>query len=608
MAGPFDEYIAAAPRARRQPSNITTGRVVQDAGLGAADMLTFGWGDEIAGAINDDWKWAWRDASRRAEQENPLSYYGGMAAGGFIPGAGLLSVANRVGKALPVAGGAFRAGSRALSSPGLGLGGRIAAGSMLGGVGAGVAGAGFAEEGGRVQGAVNAVPFGLALGAAAPVASKALGGLFSKPTPPARGPVIEGARPMMADDMSAAPGVANVTDGALEDFIRTMQRGPRRTADDIEAYVAEGVADPGRGRTFMDAMGRAGTKKARALYSQPGEAADLIEAQMLERARGARGRLESGVSGVRDGDALAALNDQIDDIAKAELGPWFADVNQAAAQRVLDNLARRPSVAKALAAADDRIEEHVASGLLGAEARGSAAHRLHYARIILQNGAKDPTRLTTSMRNMDNADLIASSNAISAGLDNAAPGYKAALDRLRSRLQPRAMVKAARVAQRTDRSNVAGNMLGNQQVRRAVETDLPDFGKALRTEDELFRNSSRVLSGSDTAANVGELLSQGVAANAAPSISGAVQAAWRNTFGQIGRELFGDLSEQRANELVRLMLQKVDDPDPATQAKVRAFLTRLRDRMQQMERRSAVDARNAAEVGGGIAGNRVEEF
>jgi hypothetical protein len=585
---------------RRQPARQgrSVGQNVQDATLGAYDMLTFGWGDEAAGLINEDWKWSLRDASRQAEKENPLFYYGGQVAGGFIPGAGALSLVNRVGKAAPLVGGAIRGANRVLASPGLGVGGRIASGALLGAGGGAVAGAGFADEGSRGMGAVQGAAFGAPLGAGASALAPVVGRMLAgkpKPRPGFADDVIEGAIPTGA-------GGAPPSGAAFDDFVRTMARGPRRTADAMEAYVEAAMADPGRGRTFMDAMGRAGVKKARQEFSKPGQAADELEAAFTERARGSRERIERQVSGVADGDPLAALNAQVDEIAKAELGPWFQRANPAAAQNVLTNLSRRPTVASALKQADQQIEEHVAAGMIPPEAAGNAAYRLHYARIVLQDGAKDPTRLASSIKTMSNANLVSASNAITDALDNVTPGYRAALDRLRARMQPRAMVKAARNAQRTDRSNVAGNMLSNPSVRQAISTGgMDDLGRGLRAEDELFRNSSRVLSGSDTASNLTELGSQ-MARSGPPSIAGAVNDAWRNTFGQVLNEAFGDAAEQRSNELVRMMLQRVDDPDPATRAQVKVFLTRLRDRLRQMEQNSQSAARGAVETGAGVGG------
>lgn len=611
MAGepaPWERASAPAHAApwerKRQPARQgrSVGRNVQDATLGAYDMLTFGWGDEAAGLINEDWKWRLRDASRQAEQENPLFYYGGQVAGGFVPGAGALSLVNRVGKAAPLIGGAMRGANRVLASPGLGVGGRLASGAILGGAGGAVAGAGFADEGNRGMGAVQGAMFGAPLGAGASAVAPALGRLFAGKRKRAGSAsfaddVIEGAIPTGA-------GGAPPSGAAMDDFVRTMARGPRRTADDMDAYVAAAQADPGRGRTFMDAMGRAGVKTARKEFSRPGQAADELEAAFTERARGSRERIERQVSGVTDGDPLAALNAQVDDIAKAELGPWFQRASRATAanQTVLDNLAKRPSVARALDTADEQIEEHVAAGMLGAGAKTDPATRLHYARMVLQDGAKDPTRLASSMRTMTNANLVSASNAITNALDTVTPGYRGALDRLRSRMQPRSMVKAARVAQRTDRSNVAGNMLSTPSVRQAISTGgMDDLGRGLRAEDELFRNSQRVLSGSDTASNLNEMGAQ-LAANNPPSIAGAVNDVWRNTFGQVLNEAFGDAAEQRSNELVRMMLQRVDDPDPAVQAQVKVFLTRLRDRLRQMEQNSQSAARGAVETGAGIGG------
>lgn len=590
----FSRFAEQSKTRQRQNDDLLAG--VGDAALGAADGFTFGWGDEAVGLVNKDWRDAWRANSQRAQQYNPWAYYGGMVAGGLVPGAGALSLGFRGLKALPGIGAAARGAAGALSHPGLSLGGRMAAGAVIGVPAGAIAGAGFADNHDRLQGALIGGAFGAPLGAAAPLVNKVGGAALNalkrsvRPTAPAYGPVIEGAVPTGAG--MAPPQIA---DSALEEFARTMSRSPRKTVADMEEYVAAAQSDPGRGRTFMDAMERAGTKRMRAEVSRPGDGADLAERQFLERARGADDRLERGVTGVQSGDPLEVMNARVTEAAQKHLSPWFSRVDQRNAQTVLENMSKRPTARDALKEADRQIEEMVAAGSLPPSATGSAAHRLHFARIVLQAGARDPSRMPNSLRSMSNANLVSASNAITSALDAVTPGYRAALEALRREMQPRQMARAVRTARRTDRSNVAGNTLSNPQVRRALD-EMPDFANALRTEDDLFRNAQRVMSGSDTAANLSEMMSAAATMpKAAPSIAGAVQGAWRATFGELGDSMFGAAAEKRSGDLVRMMLQRVDDPDPVVRAQVRGFLTQLETKLADMRRRSAISGQSAAD-------------
>lgn len=556
--------------------------------LGAYDGATFGWGDEIAGVFNEDWKRDLRRGYGRAWDEQGLAFMGGQLAGSLAPfGVG--------GLAARAATRATGAAARGLTSASLGLGGRAAAGASLGAAGGAIGGAGRTDREGaadRVMGGLGGAAFGAAVGGAFPIAMSGLGRVFGGvPGMSAAGDTFHrvfggGRGPRPPSPEGGRPPPMEID--AIDDFIRTMGRGPQdtRTAAGLREYVNAALADPGRGRMMVDALGRAGTKRLRQLSTQPGQTADLAEAAFRDRASGASERLTRMLAPEAD-DAVAHLTTSLQDISERVLAPVLQAGNRQRAALSLDALRRRPSVDKALSDAEDLVRESIEAGWAPVQAASDPVYLLDALKRVIGGGIKDPTRLPRGLRSTQNAQLVSAYNAIEEALEDAAPGYRGAMDEMALLMQPLEMSRLIQRAQRTDRSNIGGNLMSDQSARRILvdpRTELmADVARAARTEDELFRSGSRVLTGSDTAANIGETLSQATAASSAPSIGGAANAAWRRTFGEVLQEVFGETAEDRANHLGRLLLQRVDDPNPTVRDQARRILDQIEWRMWQRE-------------------------
>lgn len=130
---------------------------LQSFASGAADSFTFGWGDEIVGALFGEQA---MEASRQ-RQEQARAEHGGWFLGGQVGGA--LAGGGGIGAAVRGGLGAAR-----LARLGTRVGpmGRIAFGGAAGGVGGALYGAGDAPDGQRFEGAVNSALPGAVGGAA----------------------------------------------------------------------------------------------------------------------------------------------------------------------------------------------------------------------------------------------------------------------------------------------------------------------------------------------------------------------------------------------------------------------------------------------------------
>jgi hypothetical protein len=119
---------------------------------GAADTVTFGFGDELMGVFGGE------DATMRSRQRqqalqtiHPGWYLGGQVAGGLAAGGGI-GAAGRLGlRAVGAAGSAANLAQR------VGFGGRVAAGAVVGGAGGAAYGAGSSYDGNRLNAAAQGV-------------------------------------------------------------------------------------------------------------------------------------------------------------------------------------------------------------------------------------------------------------------------------------------------------------------------------------------------------------------------------------------------------------------------------------------------------------------
>ncbi len=175
MPGPWEEYQRRAeerPRGVHGPWSAYggggDGRMGAAAafGSGAADAITFGFGDELQGVLFGDRA---RDAARM-RQEQARADQGGWFLGGQL--AGSLAGGGGAGVA---ARGALGAARLANAASRIGPMGRIGLGALAGGVGGAAYGAGDSPDGDRVRNAVNSFLPGAAFGAVGQGAGELIG-------------------------------------------------------------------------------------------------------------------------------------------------------------------------------------------------------------------------------------------------------------------------------------------------------------------------------------------------------------------------------------------------------------------------------------------------
>lgn len=134
--GPARPPGAPAPNSRfaagfAPPSSVNP---LEAAIMGGVDGVSFGFADELAGLAGDQYKQAYRDRQKLAEQLHPGFYTGGQIASAFVPGMGIAKGLGAAGKAgMALARGAEAAGAATkAANPALGLvkglGGMVAGG------------------------------------------------------------------------------------------------------------------------------------------------------------------------------------------------------------------------------------------------------------------------------------------------------------------------------------------------------------------------------------------------------------------------------------------------------------------------------------------------
>lgn len=141
---------------------------------GAADAITFGWGDELMGVIGGEEA---RDRSRahqeRARADQSGAFLAGQIGGSFVGGGGIGAGARLAGRAIPALG---RAAASAAGR--MGPMSRIAAGAGMGAAGGALYGAGDAVDGMRGEGAMTGAMWGAPFGAGGQGVAEVGGRLF----------------------------------------------------------------------------------------------------------------------------------------------------------------------------------------------------------------------------------------------------------------------------------------------------------------------------------------------------------------------------------------------------------------------------------------------
>lgn len=216
----FDRYLDPEERAAtnrfsryaREPERMNQ---LQAFGSGAADAVTFGFGDEIVGALFGGTA---RDASRARQEtaraERPGSFLLGQVGGSLAGGGG-------VGLAARGAMGAARLAGAARS---VGALGRIGIGAGVGAAGGALYGAGDAPDEMRLQGAANNFIPGAVFGAGgqglAEVGGRVAGAIGRSLSPEAR------AGRMMAESLERFGPRSATPQAAERDVLQALQNAP----------------------------------------------------------------------------------------------------------------------------------------------------------------------------------------------------------------------------------------------------------------------------------------------------------------------------------------------------------------------------------------------
>lgn len=299
----FDRYLDPQERAsgNRFARYAEPQRMGQLAafGSGAADAFSFGFGDEIQGALFGEQA---RDAARRRQEnaraDRPGSFFagqlGGSLAGGF--GAGAL------------ARGGLGAMRLAAAARGIGPLGRIAIGAGVGGVGGSLYGAGDAPDDMRMQGAANMFIPGAAFGAGGQalgeVGGRVIGAIGRSMSPEAR------AGRMMAESLDRFGSPASSAAAVEHQVLDALQNAPDNA---MVADVVPGMPSLVRG---------AGVRPSRERETLRG-AFDARNNAMGQRAADDAWQT---LNGTKRQDPAEAI-DHLQEVQRQQAAPLFAEVH-----------------------------------------------------------------------------------------------------------------------------------------------------------------------------------------------------------------------------------------------------------------------------------------
>ena len=378
-------------------NNSFTNDLVRNARATAATALngvTFGWGDELAGAIAggiakltgakyDDAYQQARDYVRgvvdQQRQSNPIAAAGGEIGGSVLTAP--LAVLNAVGKGGALARAAYTAGT----------------GAAMGGV----QGAGEADT-------MEEVPQKAATGAA-------VGGALSA-VMPAAGTVLKGARDQIAPRMSG--------NRAYELALRRVGLALVRDEKTGEIVVKR-LQELGPEATIADAAGKSTRDMLDTMATLPGKTGDRLETLIEQRIAGRPERMDPmtkalNPSGIAANDAAAAFQAMKDSAA-----PLYAKVEGAPIQinERLAEIAQRPDMMRAMEKA------RVLAGNEGRPFAGDVPTTLRdwdYAKQALDDTIE---RLLKNNANNEARAVVGMKNELLRELDGQTGGaYKAARD------------------------------------------------------------------------------------------------------------------------------------------------------------------------------------
>lgn len=295
MQGALGELSALTQKA--SPENRgSVARGVDSFGRGAADMMSFGFADELAaagGALTGiDGEFGNYDRNLRRQRimqdqrdmADPGSSLAGRVAGGVAQGVGLA----RMG--VPVLGA---------SPAGATLGARVAAGAKSGAAYGGLYGFGSGEGlGDRLSGAAGGAAAGAAIGGAVPVVASTLKA--------AAKPVVDAVSARVNPGKYASTKIAE----RLSNSNMSVEQAAKRMSDN--------------GLSLADVGGKTTRNLLRTAANIPGKGSDRISTQLTIRQMGQGDRLKAVVGQtLADPDGYMAAKDNIAETAKRLAKPLY---------------------------------------------------------------------------------------------------------------------------------------------------------------------------------------------------------------------------------------------------------------------------------------------
>lgn len=396
-ATPGDPTLIAALEAKRL--DRTAPGTVASAGLGAVDMASFGFSDEIAGLVSaavkkiggdpgEFWKnyeetaASVRGTMKDAQDAHPIAFGGGQVAGGaaslLVPGGAVARTAGMGGKML--------AGAKVGAATGAAYG----AGSADGGVGE------------RAAGAATGAGIGFATGAAAaPIAAGA-------------GKIVNSVVSKVGDRFAAK---------ALDVPTEAVTKVRSAVADDV---ATKSIRAPSDGDMVMN-LGPTLASRAEAVATQPGRGSNILLDAGKKQADEEGGRIKAVVDRTLGKDQGRVLDAKAVEAERKAAGKLYETARASATPVYIGDI--RNTLDDVIAESDGSIRaglERLRSLRAFADPKGGTQlHRsaadLHAARIEIDDAIRAAGLGTNQARLLGKVR-----DQVDATLKKSAPGYKQA--------------------------------------------------------------------------------------------------------------------------------------------------------------------------------------
>lgn len=387
---------------------------------GLGDSISFGLGDELMGLgaganallSGGDARSAYdrqvaqsRANLHEAENTHPWSTGAGELAGFLVPG----TTIGKVGR-----------GASALGRLGAAIG-----------VGAGIGGLSGFGSGETMDERLQGLAMGGAIGGALGGGTQAILGEAA----PAL--VNQGRRWLSGvTGMPRNTGRMGIAETAREDLMSTARQniglGVRDEADLVARMQSAAATDPTL--TVAEVLGQSGQGRLAALARAPGQTGQRVEDYFTGRALNQSDEVSAAVTGnaPATGDTLEQQlqrqwRERGPELYGPVLNPPLSAEAQAAATRLTQSdLFKHRAVQAAWERAGAMVADDIALGRIPPGAANSIAHRMHYAKVALDDMIADPTKLEPGIRNMSNASIAAAREQFLGRIERIIPGYNAA--------------------------------------------------------------------------------------------------------------------------------------------------------------------------------------